>query len=64
MLISEEDLHDHLRARMAQRGIRRDEIQRVLSEGSEAADAKPGTYGKVLVFQYNEEWEGQIYRRR
>jgi len=49
---------------MTQRGITRDEIQRVVSEGWEAADAKPGTYGKVLVFQYKEEWEGQVYEEK
>lgn len=49
---------------MAQRGITPDEIQRVLIEGREAADAKPDTYGKVLVFRYNEEWEGQFYEEK
>ena len=41
--ISEADLHPHLKARMSQRGITIEEIERVLNEGWEATDAKPGT---------------------
>jgi hypothetical protein len=48
--ITEADLHSHLRARMHQRGITREEIERVLNEGWKATDAKPGTLGKVMVF--------------
>lgn len=51
--ISEADLHPHLKARMSQRGITIEEIERVLNEGWEATDAKPGTLGKVFVFLYN-----------
>lgn len=43
---------------MVQRGISREEIERVLNEGWESHDAKPGTLGKVLVFPYEREWEG------
>lgn len=59
--ITEKDLHEHLRARMEQRGITRDEPERALREGWDAVDAKPGTVGKVLVFPFQEIWEGKSY---
>ena len=62
--ITEEDLHDHLRARMSQRGVTEEEIQRTLNEGWEAADAKRGTLGKVMVFPYQQEWEGRWYEEK
>jgi hypothetical protein len=46
---------------MRQRGVIREEIERTLNEGWEAADAKPGTLGRVMVFPYEAEWEGQFY---
>ncbi len=39
-------------------------IERVLNEGWEATDAKPGTLGRVMVFPYEAEWEGQFYREK
>ena len=62
--ITDADLHPHLRARMHQRGISRKEIERTLNEGWEASDAKSGTLGKVLVFPYEKEWEGQFYEEK
>lgn len=62
--ITEADLHPHLRARMLQRGIRREEIERTLNEGWAALDAKPGTVGKVFVFPYHAEWEGQFFEEK
>jgi len=62
--ITDADLHPHLRARMHQRGISREEIERTLNEGWEASDAKSGTLGKVLVFPYEKEWEGQFYEEK
>jgi len=62
--VTEADLHPHLRARMHQRGITREEIERTLNEGWEASDAKPGTLGKVFVFPYRMEWEGQFYEEK
>ena len=59
--ISESDLHSHLRARMEQRGVAPEEIERTLNEGWIAMDAKPGTLGKTLVFSYEREWEGNFY---
>jgi len=59
--ISDADLHPHLKARMNQRGITLEEIQRVLEEGWEANDAKSGTIGKVLIFPYNRRWEGNFF---
>ena len=47
--ISDADLHAHLKAHMAQRGIRRAEIERTLNEGWKARDAKSGTIGKVFL---------------
>jgi hypothetical protein len=46
---------------MHQRGITQDEIERTLNEGWQAADAKPGTDGKVMVFPHGAEWEGRVY---
>ena len=62
--ISELDLHSHLKARMSQRGITIEEIERVLSDGWEAKDAKAGTLGKVFVFQYNTIWEGRMFEEK
>jgi len=62
--IADGDLHPHLKARMAQRGITRDEIEKVLNEGWQAADAKSGTLGKVFVFQYNGVWEGTFFEEK
>ena len=59
--ISTSDLHAHLQARMAQRGITFAEIQRVLRNGRQATDCRPGTLGKVLVFSYGAEWEGRFH---
>ena len=49
---------------MHQRGVLLEEIERTLNEGWEAADAKPGTLGKVMVFPYEAEWEGQFSREK
>lgn len=62
--ITEEDLHDHLRARMEQRGITREELERTLHGGWDAVDAKPGTVGKVLVFPFQKIWEGRRYEEK
>ena len=35
-----------------------------MNDGWQAADAKQGTLGKVLVFSYAAEWEGQFYREK
>ena len=59
--ITEADLHPHLIARMNQRGVRLEEIQRVMNDGRQAVDAKQGTLGRVLAFPYASEWEGQFY---
>ncbi|MEW6718202.1 MAG: hypothetical protein AB1345_12005 [Chloroflexota bacterium] len=62
--ITNADIHTHLRARMSQRGVSIEEIQKVLDHGWQAKDAKQGTLGKVLVFPYAAEWEGQIYSEK
>ena len=62
--ITATDLHPHLRARMQQRGVTLEEMQRTLLEGWEASDAKAGTRGKVLVFLGGSEWEGHIYQEK
>jgi hypothetical protein len=49
---------------MEQRGVTRQEIERVLNEGWEAIDAKVGTLGKVMVFPYEREWEGAFYESK
>lgn len=62
--IADADLYPHLRARMHQRGITREEIERTLNEGWEASDAKQGTLGKVFVFACQMEWEGQFHEEK
>jgi len=62
--VAEADLHPHLRARMDQRGVSREEIEQTLNEGWEATDAKRGTLGKVMVFSFQAEWEGEFYQER
>jgi hypothetical protein len=62
--ITEEDLHVHLKARMSQRGVTKEEIERTLSEGWEATDARSGTLGKIMIFPYQKEWEGRFYEEK
>lgn len=62
--ISDDDLHAHLRARMAQRGITRQEIEKTLNEGWEAKDSKSGTVGKVFVFPYNRTWQDELFEEK
>ena len=64
VFIAERDLHPHLKARMAQRGVTPDEIERTVNEGRPAKDAKPGTVGNMLVFPYSAEWEGRMYEKK
>jgi hypothetical protein len=63
-LISESDVHAHLQARMAQRGVTLTEMQQALAAGWEATDCRPGTSGRVLVFSYQAEWEGRFYEEK
>ena len=49
---------------MLQRGITREEIEAVLNEGREATDSKPGTLGKLFVFEYNNVWEGKLFEEK
>lgn len=62
--LTEDHLHPHLRSRMAQRGVTLSEIEQTLAEGWQAPDARPGTLGKVRVFPYNAEWEGQFHQEK
>jgi len=62
--IAEADLHPHLRARMRQRGITREEIEQTLNRGWTTSDAKPGTLGRALVFAYQAEWQGQFHQEK
>ncbi len=62
--VTEEDFHDHLKARMSQRGVTREEVERTFNDGWEATDAKRGTLGKVMVFPYQEDWEGRWYEEK
>lgn len=62
--LTDEDLHSHLLARMGQRGVSRDEIERTLNEGWEASDVKRGTFGKCFVFSSQAEWEGRYYTEK
>jgi hypothetical protein len=49
---------------MLQRGVTKEEIEEALAKGKEAKDTKPGTYGKVLAFPYNDYWEEQVYAQK
>ncbi|MGC8787742.1 MAG: hypothetical protein ACP5Q1_09995 [Anaerolineae bacterium] len=62
--VREEQLHPHLRARMLQRGVTREEIEQTLNRGWKAPDAKPGTEGKVFVFPYYAKWEGEFFEEK
>ena len=62
--LEELDYHFHLRSRMTQRGITREEIEKTLKCGWIADDSKTGTSGKVYVFQYNNEWEGKYFEEK
>jgi len=64
MKIKDADIHDHLQARMRQRGITLDEIQGTLDKGWNAEDVRVGTYGKVYIFRYGKEWEGSTYEEK
>ena len=64
MHIRSSDLHPHLLARMRQRGVTVEEMEETLNHGWEASDVKPGTTGKVMVFDYEAEWEGQFYQEK
>lgn len=63
-VIGEADLHPHIKARMFQRGISLHELQETLLHGRDAEDAKEGTFGKVLVFPFNAEWEGKFFEEK
>ena len=62
--LEENDFHSHIKARMLQRGITKEEIEKTLIKGQAAKDVKPGTFGKVLVFSYNNEWEGKFFEEK
>lgn len=61
MKIKDTDIHHHLRARMLQRGINKEEIEITINKGWSAEDAKKGTIGKTFVFPYNNYWEDKFY---
>ncbi|WP_176229678.1 DUF4258 domain-containing protein [Candidatus Hakubella thermalkaliphila] len=62
--LDDRDLHSHVKARMLQRGVTKEEIEVTLNKGWEADDAKPGTSGKVFVFPYNDNWEGEFFEEK
>lgn len=62
--VSDVDLHPHLWARMLQRGVTLEELERTLNEGWAVQDAKPSTRGKAFVFPYRKEWEGQFFEEK
>jgi len=62
--LNDDDFHPHIKTRMLQRGITKEEIEKTLTEGWDADDAKPGTYGKVFVFPYNNRWEGEFFEEK
>ena len=59
--LSAADFHQHLKARMLQRGVTIEEVERTLMHGWQAKDAKTGTEGRTFVFEYLREWEGKDF---
>ncbi len=49
---------------MLQRGVTRGEIEATLRKGWEADDAKAGTWGKVSIFSYDDNWEGKFFEEK
>lgn len=49
---------------MEQRGVSKEEIEKIVNEGYNVGDAKEGTIGKVLVFPYNAYWEGKYFEEK
>jgi hypothetical protein len=49
---------------MAQRGVTLQEIEVTLNERWQASDIKEGTNGKVKVFAYYSQWEGESYKEK
>jgi len=64
MRLTDADFHVHITARMAQRGITRDDVERAINEGWDATDAKPGVLGKVIVLPFNATWENRFYAEK
>jgi hypothetical protein len=62
--VTQSGLHPHLQARIEQRGISIEEIERTLNVGWEVLDAKPGTKGRVFVFDYRAEWLGRFFEEK
>ncbi len=62
--LSERDFHPHIKARMNQRGITKEEMGKTLSKGWEADDAKSGTFGKTFVFPYKKRWEKEFFEEK
>ena len=62
--VTRSDLHPHLQARIEQRGISIEEIERTLNVGWKALDAKPGNKGRVFVFDYQAEWLGRFFEEK
>jgi len=62
--IDSNHLHPHIESRMQQRGVTFEEIKQVMVEGWEAAESKPGTYGKIMVFEYESYWEDLYYQQK
>lgn len=64
MKVKDTDIHHHLRARMLQRGISREEIEIAINKGWTAEDAKEGIIGKIFIFPYNNYWEDKFYEEK
>ena len=62
--LTEEDIHPHLRARMVQRGVTMEEIERTVAGGRPVTEARPGTCGRARVFPYAAEWQGRFHREK
>lgn len=58
------DFHDHIRKRLITRGISESEVRSVLEHGWPGTDAQPSTGCRVLVFPYNDTWEGRHHQEK
>jgi hypothetical protein len=64
IIFKSNDFHSHLKSRMLQRGVTKEEIEITLKNGWKADDAKTGMEGKVFVFSYNRKWEGKYFAEK
>lgn len=56
--------HDHIRRRMAARGVLESEVLAALETGWPCDDAQSGTDCRTMVFEFRAEWEGRWFEEK